>query len=192
MTVEGAFEHRPCATDPTRVCTQQMTPQEPVNWRRHAGFPYAVLGDESLRDYTVSSDVLFTHGGSSAGLIARFSDRGHALRVAYFRGYILALRDTGAWQLLKNDPGEHVTVLRSGRLAARPGFNRWHKLSLTAGGPVLTARIDGRVVGSARDGDRRYGTGIAGVEAGATLAGARWTGTSWPTVQYRNLSVIPR
>jgi hypothetical protein len=192
MTEEGAFEHRPCATDPARVCTQQMTPQAPVYWRRHAGFPYAVIGDESLRDYTVSSDVLFTHAGSSAGILARYSHRGRSLRVAYFRGYILALRDSGTWQLLKNDPRERVTVLRSGRLATRPGLNRWHRLSLTAQGPALTIRIDGRSLGSALDRDRGYASGIAGIEAGATLAGATWTGTSWPAVQYRNLRVTPR
>jgi Glycosyl hydrolase family 59 len=189
MTVEGAFEHRPCATDPARTCTQQMTPRIPVSWRRHAGFPYAVLGDESLRDYTVSSDVLFTQAGASAGVLARFSHRGKSRRVAYFDGYILALRDSGTWQLLKNDQGKGVTVLRSGRLATRPGLNRWHRLSLTAAGPVLTVRIDGRRLGSALD--RAYAGGIAGIEAGATAAGSEWTGTSWPTVQYRDLTVTP-
>jgi hypothetical protein len=192
MTVEGAFEHHPCATDPARTCTQQMTPRAPVNWRPHAGFPYAVIGDESLRDYTVSSDVLFTHAGSSAGVIARFSHRGRALRVAYFRGYILALRDSGTWQLLKNDPDKGVTVLRSGRLATRAGLNRWHRLSLTAKGPVLTIRIDGRRRGSALDRDRGYASGIAGIEAGAAERGGAWTGASWPLVQYRHLSIVPR
>jgi hypothetical protein len=30
---------------------------------------------------------------------------------------------------------------------------------------------------------------IAAIEAGATAAGGAWTGTSWPVVQYRGLTV---
>jgi O-glycosyl hydrolase len=187
--MDGAFEHAPCMTRRARTCIQQMAPRAPVAWRRHAGFPYAVIGDGSLRDYTVSSDVRLAHPGSSAGVLARFSHRGRGVRSAHFRGYVLALRATGAWQLLKNDPNAGVSVLRSGRVVRRP---RWRRISLTAEGPVLTARIDGRVVASARDGDRRYASGIAGIEAGATETGGRWTGTSWPAVQYRKLRVIPR
>jgi hypothetical protein len=190
--MDGAFEHRPCLTDRARTCTQQLTPRAPVSWRRHHGFPYAVLGDGSLRDYTVSNDVLLTRAGASAGVLARFSHRGRGLRSSHFRGYVLALRDGGAWQLLKNDPSAGVSVLRSGRAVTRPGRSRWHRLSLTVAGAVVIANIDGRRVGTARDRDRRYRTGIAGIEAGATVAHGAWTGASWPIVQYRNLSVRPR
>ena len=67
----------------------------------------------------------------------------------------------------------------------------WHNLALTVAGTALTARIDGQPVASATDADAHYATGIAGIEAGATEAGGAWTGTSWPVVQYRNLTVTP-
>jgi hypothetical protein len=185
---DGAFEYRPCVTDPARTCIQQMTTQAPVYWKAHRGFPFAVIGDRSLRDYTVSSDVLFTRPGSSAGVLARFSHRGRSHHAAHFRGYILELRDGGAWELLKNDPVAGVSVLRSGTVAP-PRLRTWHKLSLTAHGTLLTVRIDGRRVGSARDRDRRYARGIAGIDAGAVVAGGEWSGKSWPIVQYRDLTV---
>jgi hypothetical protein len=188
--MDGAFEYRRCITGPGR-CIQQLTPRPPIYWKPHRGFPYAVIGDGSLRDYTVASDVLFTGRGSSAGVLARFSRRGRCSGAAHFRGYVLALRDSGAWALLKNHRRGGVSVLRSGTLKRRPGLRRWHNLSLAARGSVLIAGIDGRRVGSARDGDRRYAQGIAGIEAGATVAGGAWTGTSWPVVQYRDLTVTP-
>jgi O-glycosyl hydrolase len=189
--IDGAFEHRPCATDPAATCTQQTAPRPPVYWRSHAGFPYAVLGDESLRDYTVSSDVLFTQPGSSAGVLDRFSDRAANGAASNFRGYILRLGDDGGWQLLKNSASAGVSVLKSGKLAAPAGVGSWHTLSLAVVGTALTARIDGQPVASAADADAHYATGIAGIEAGATQSGGAWTGTSWPVVQYRNLTVTP-
>jgi hypothetical protein len=189
--MDGAFEHRPCVTDPARTCIQQTATQHPVYWKRHNGFPYAVIGDRSLRDYTVSSDVLFTRPGSSAGVLARFSHRGRSSRAAHFRGYIFTLRDSAAWELLKIDPVAGISVLRSGKLKRRPGLLSWHKVSLTARGSVLIARVDRRRVGSVGDGDRRYARGTAGIAAGTRHAGGEWTGTSWPAVQYRGLTIAP-
>jgi hypothetical protein len=189
--MDGAFEHRPCTTDPAATCTQQVVPRPPVYWRSHAGFPYAILGDESLRDYTVSSDVLFTQPGSSAGVLDRFSDRSANGAASNFRAYILKLGDDGAWQLLKNSASVGVSILKAGRVATPAGVGVWHNVSLTVAGTALTARIDGQPVASAGDADAHYATGIAGIEAGATDAGGAWTGTSWPVVRYRNLAVTP-
>jgi len=187
--LDGAFRYQPCATDASSRCTQQMAPQPPVYWRPHAGFPYAVIGDESLRDYTVSCDVLLTETGSSAGVIGRFSSRGGG--ISNFRGYLLALDDDGGWRLIKNSVGAGVTTLASGARPVPAGTGTWHNLALTLSGSRLTAAIDGQQVGAVTDSDANYRSGLAGIEAGATAAGGAWTGTSWPIVQYRRLTVAP-
>jgi hypothetical protein len=190
--MDGTFRYVPCATDTSRLCTQQMTPQPPIYWGAHAGFPHAVIGDESLQtDYTVAADVLFTQHGSSAGVIDRYSSYTGA--ISSFRGYIFALDDGGAWQLLRNSRAVGVSVMGHGTLAVPPGVGTWHRLALTVKGSTQSGSIDGRQVVSASDTDPNYVTGIAGVEAGATLNSAQnaWTGTSWPIVQFRDLTVLP-
>src|SRR5205085_674673 len=71
-------------------------------------------------DYTVSTDVLFTRAGSSAGVLDRFSDQGGG-GIDNFRGYILRLSDDGSWQLLKNSRYVGVSILASGVLAVPVG-----------------------------------------------------------------------
>ena len=186
--MDGAFEYQPCAVNPRQTCTQQMAPQTPVYWFARTGFPYAVLGDPSWIDYTVSADVLFTQAGSSAGVFDRFSDQGGG-GIDNFRGYILKLADDGSWQLLKNSRSVGVSILASGALAAPAGLDHWHNLSLTISGATLMAKIDGVLVATVTDNDPNYTTGIAGIEAGATDVNNAWTGTSWPIVQYRRLTV---
>jgi len=187
--LDGAFRYQPCVTDASSRCAQQMAPQPPVYWRPHAGFPYAVIGDDSLRDYTVSCDVLLTEAGSSAGVIGRFSSRGGA--ISNFRGYMLALDDEGTWRIIKNSISVGVTTLASGAVPAPPGTGTWHNLALTLAGSRLSAAVDGQQVGTVTDKDANYGSGLAGIEAGATAAGGVWTGRSWPIVQYRHLAVTP-
>jgi O-glycosyl hydrolase len=185
--MDGAFEYQPCSDNPAMTCTQQMAPQPPVYWYSRVGFPYAVVGDPSWRDYTVSADVLFTQAGSSAGVLDRFDDQGSA--ISNFRGYILKLGDDGSWQMLKNSRFIGVSVLASGSLSAPAGVRNWHNLSLSIHGTTLTAAIDGNQIATATDNDPNYSKGIAGIEAGAVTANGAWTGTSWPVVQYRRLTV---
>jgi hypothetical protein len=187
--MDGAFEYQPCATDATATCTQQMAPQPPVYWYARTGFPYAVLGDPSWHDYTVSADVLITQTGSSAGVLDRFSNQGSA--VSNFRGYILNLAEDGSWQLLKNSRYMGVSILASGTLSTGSAgvVGQWHNLSLTIHANTLTAVIDAHQVATATDNDPNYTTGIAGIEAGAVQANGAWTGTSWPIVQYRRLTI---
>jgi O-glycosyl hydrolase len=187
--MDGAFRYRPCLGDAASRCTQQMASRPPVYWRLHPGFPYAVIGDQSLRNYTVSVDVLFTRTGSSGGVIGRFSKLGQS--ISNFRGYLITLGDDGIWRLIKNSASVGVTVLASGRLPAPAGVGRWHNVALTVSRSSLTATIDGRRAGAVTDPDANYATGIAGIEAGATAAHGAWTGTSWPIVRYRRLRVIP-
>ena len=163
-----------------------MTPQQPVYWRAHAGFPYAVIGDASWKDYTIGVSVLLTRSGSSAGVIGRFSKRGSD--ISNFRGYILDVTDGGAWQLLKNSRSVGVHVLAQGTAPAL-GTGSWHRLSLRMQGTAISAAIDGHTVGSATDADPNYTIGIGGIEAGGRLVNGAFSGTSRPIVQFRNLSV---
>src|SRR6266536_890947 len=185
---EGAFELIPCRGGVAGDCLQQMTPQRPVYWHSHVGFPYAVVGDGSWRDYTISVSVLFTKSGSSAGVLGRFSNRGS--EVSNFRGCVLDVTDTGAWQLLKNSKSVGVEVLARGNVAAL-GTGTWHNVSVRMQGTAITAAIDGQWVGSATDDDPNYTAGIGGVQAGAQFVNGAFSGTSWPVVQFHNLSVTP-
>jgi hypothetical protein len=185
---DGAFEIAACRGGLPGDCLQQMTPQRPVYWRSHPGFPYAVLGDAAWSDYTVSLKALFTTSGASAGVIGRFSNRGSA--VSNFRGYILDVTDAGAWQLLKNSKSVGVAVLAQGTVAPL-GTNTWHDLSIKLAGTSIGVAIDGDTVGSVTDDDPNYSAGSAGIEAGAQLANGAFSGASWPVVQYRDLSVTP-
>jgi hypothetical protein len=187
--MDGAFQHVPCRDAPTLVCTQQMVPEPPVYWWHSRAFPYGVIGDDSLRDYTVSCEVLFTHTASSGGVVARFSHRQRHANA--FRGYVLDLADTGRWNLLRNTTAPRVSVLASGTLKKPAGVGTWHTVALTVHGRRLTAAIDGRRVGSAVERSVGYGAGIAGIEAGGEAKHGIWTGTSWPVVQYRNLTITP-
>jgi hypothetical protein len=186
--LEGAFELAPCRGGLAGNCLQQMAAQRPVFWGSHVGFPYAVIGDASWRDYTISVNLLFTRSGSSAGVIGRFSDQGSG--VSNFCGYLLDVSDSGAWRLLKNSKSVGVEVLAHGTGAAL-GANTWHSVSIRMVGTAITAAIDGQTVGSATDDDPNYSAGIGGVEAGAQLADGAFTGASWPVVQFSHLSVTP-
>ena len=174
------------------LCRRCPPRRAPSRWRRsprctgyaRAGFPYAVVGDPSWRDYTVSADVLFTQTGSSAGVLDRFSYQGSA--ISNFRGYILKLADDGSWQLLKNSRNVGVSVLASGTLTAPAGVGKLaHTCRSPSSGATLTAAIDASQVATVTDNDPNYTTGIAGIEAGAIDTDGAWTGTSWPIVQYR-------
>jgi hypothetical protein len=185
--MDGAFEYQPCATNAATLCTQQMAPQPPVYWYSRTGFPYAVVGDPSWKDYTVRAAVLFTQAGSSAGVLDRFDYQGGG--IDNFRAYILKLADDGSWQLLRNSRSVGVNVLAAGTLRSPAGVGKWHNLSLAIHGTTLTAVIDSRQIATATDNDPNYTKGIAGIEAGAVDANGAWTGTSWPVVQYRGLTV---
>jgi hypothetical protein len=187
-TMDGAFAHRPCWDAPRQTCIEQLAAQRPLFWHAHTGFPHAVVGDEALRDYTVSTAIRFHDPGASAGVIARFSDRG--ARVSNFRGYILDLDDAGRWRLLRNRRGAGPLTLAAGAVAP-PGLQSWHAVALRVRGRTVTALVDGRAVAALGGQPRAYARGIGGIEAGAATAGSAFTGTAWPVVEYRGLSVAP-
>jgi hypothetical protein len=151
-----------------------MAPQNPIFWNGLSD-PYALLGDLSWTNYTVSSDVLLEQSGT-VDLIGRATAQGNAGGPAGLNAYRLRVSSGGAWSILRQNAGT-TTTLASGTVAAL-GTGRWHTLALGFASGTITARIDGTTVGTAND--FTYGNGQAGY------------GTSvGETAQFDNLSVTP-
>ncbi|MEY9877352.1 hypothetical protein ABH931_006876 [Streptacidiphilus sp. MAP12-33] len=173
--INGAFEGEPCAGGRSGSCVQQLATTAPIAWD-NASDPYAVTGDLSWSDYTVSVDTLLQQSGSAVllgrvGLQKGFSP-------ADVNAYQLQLSDSGAWSLVRNSSGGTLTTLTSGTITA-PGTGTWHTLALTFAGSTITAKIDGTQVGGAVT-DTSYGSGQVGV------------GTSgWIGAQFADLNVTP-
>ena len=139
----------------------QTTAGEPVEWQYpgRSPAPYAIIGRNTWRDYTVSARVVLPASGTEsqppgAALIARFQGFRRSI-VSRFRGYELKVRGNGAWQLVANGPA--TVTLASGSVAATDAYT----LSLTTRGTTISARIDGVLVATATD--RRYRYGPAGL-----------------------------
>ena len=131
---------------------------EPVEWWQQLGrspAPYAIVGQNTWRDYTVSARVILPASGTTssapgATLIARF----HGFRgttVSQFRGYELKIRSNGAWQIVASGPT--VVVLASGSVTAA----RAYTLSLTTRGTTISAQINGVLVAAVTNRMYRYG-----------------------------------
>ncbi|GLZ28633.1 galactosylceramidase [Lentzea sp. NBRC 105346] len=168
----GSFEVVPC-TGRTGKCVRQMAPIKVIPWQQNSATPYALIGDNSLSDYTISSDVLFEQAGS-VSLLGRHGDRDY-WEVGRINAYYFRVSDTGAWALLRGRTNGALDTLASGT-RARLGVGTWHNLSVSFAGSTITARVDGAVVGSAVDGTYRSGPG--GLQVGG-----------WRNVQFDNLAL---
>jgi hypothetical protein len=133
----------------------QTAAGEPVEWQYpgRSPAPYAIIGENTWRDYTVSARVILPASGTGsqgAALIARFEGfRGSA--VSQFRGYDLRVRGNGAWQIVANGPA--ALMLASGSVAPA----RAYALSLTIRGTVISAQINGVLVAAVTNRMYRYG-----------------------------------
>jgi hypothetical protein len=194
---DGSFELKPCVSPPpdgSTTCTEQTTAPRPVLWPYaqdettiQPRYPYAIIGDTWMTNYTVSADVLLTKNNTSAGLIARFDKRAKdSVRdhtsVGMFAGYVFDVTTAGVWKLFKNTPTGQSTV-QSDTIAAL-GTGTWHHLALQVSGTTVTASVDGTQIVSWTDASTSpYSSGLAGIEAGAF-------GNTWADVQYSNLKII--
>ena len=134
---------------------------EPVEWQNpgRSPAPYAIVGQNTWSDYTVSARVILPPSGTAypapgATLIARF----HGFRgsgVSQFKGYELTIRSTGAWQLVASGPAA-VTLAAGSVTAARA-----YTLSLSTQGTTISAKINGVLVGAVTN--RMYRDGPAGL-----------------------------
>jgi hypothetical protein len=152
--IEGSFGY-------VRGELTQTTVGKPVEWQYFGRklCPYAIVGDNTWRNYTVSARVVLPRSktGSSppgAGLIARFQGF-RKTTVGNFRGYELQVSSNGAWQLGVSGPSP--AMLASGRVAARHNYS----MGLTTYNTTISARIDGRRVATVTS--RTYRDGPAGL-----------------------------
>jgi len=129
---------------------------EPVEWQYpgSSAAPYAIVGDNTWRDYTVSARVVLPPSAAlpppGAALIARFQGfRGTT--VSHFRGYELEVSGDGAWQIVANGPAP--VTLASGQVAAA----RAYAMSLTTRGTTISASINGARVATVTNGAYRDG-----------------------------------
>jgi hypothetical protein len=175
MDHQGSFEIADCGGGHTGRCVRQMSEQTPIYWTSGHADPFALLGDLSWRNYTVSSDVLLEKSGY-AQLIARASNYNHE-QPQNLNGYYLRVADSGAWSIGSNDTSGNRRTLASGTISAL-GTGRWHSLALKLEGSSLTATVDGVTVGSTSD--STWVTGQIGYGTGQGVA-----------AQFDNLSITP-
>ncbi len=178
----GSFETANCGGGRSGLCVRQMTPIAPIPWHPHQSPAYALIGDNSLANYTVQSDVMFDRTGGSVALIGRFGDREY-WQVGQINAYYLKVGQAGNWQILRGNKDGAMAVLASGTRAALAA-NTWHTVAFRLDGTTLTAIVDGVTLGSANDGT--YGFGPAGIAVGV---GESTISTRWRTSQFDNLGI---
>src|ERR1700689_1008913 len=136
--MQGAYEVQPCADGRSGQCVQQMAPVKPIEWQDDSD-AYALLGDTSWSNYTVTSDVDIRQPGT-VELYGRANtqDAPQSDQAAY----LFRASNTGAWSIDKSDDGGTIPTLASGTVAAL-GTDAWHTLSLTMQGSTISGAIDG-------------------------------------------------
>ncbi|MEV4624042.1 ricin-type beta-trefoil lectin domain protein [Asanoa sp. NPDC049573] len=175
MDHQGSFEVVACGGGRVGQCVRQMSEQTPIFWTSGHAEPFALLGDVTWRNYTVSSDVMLEKSGY-VQLVGRATTYNHE-GPQNLNAYYLRVADNGAWSIRSNNTSGNQRTLASGTTTAL-GTGRWHNLSLTLNGNALTAAIDGTTVGSVSD-----SAWVAGQIGYATGQGV--------TAQSDNLSITP-
>jgi hypothetical protein len=161
---------------------RQMAPVAPIPWHPHQSPAYALIGDNSLSNYTVATDVMFEQSGGSVAVLGRFGDRDY-WQVGQIDAYYLKVGQAGNWSILRGDTGGAMATLASGtRAALNP--NTWHNVALRLDGSALTAVVDGVTLGSATD--STYRRGPAGIAVGVAENNIA---TRWRTPQFDNLAI---
>ncbi|MFJ4675783.1 ricin-type beta-trefoil lectin domain protein [Kitasatospora sp. NPDC088783] len=170
--MQGSFEVQPC-TGRSGQCVQQMAPVKPIEWQDDSD-SYALIGDTTWANYTVSSDV-YLRGAGTTELIGRANTQQRPQ--SHMNAYYLRIRDTGQWWIEKmyTDGSNHT--LATGTTTAL-GTGKWHNLSLTFQDATISAKLDGAQFGSVTD------NSFASGQAGLGIQGYR-------TDQFDNLSITP-
>ncbi len=175
--MEGDFQSQPCEGK-TGNCIMQVLPETPSIFFYTPGTPWAMLGDQSWTNYTVSMDALIEQAGT-VFLAGRVTSPGYTNAGSnlpnHFNGYVIQINNSGAWSLFSNSTSSSPTTLASGYVAA-PGLNAWVPLSLTFNGSTVSASINGNQVASVSNSNYSAGQVGLGVEG-------------WQTAQYSNLSI---
>ena len=152
----GGFETSRCAGGRKGICLSQVTPAEPISWKKTANRPFTIVGDLDWSDYRVSIDILLEQPGA-VDLIGRLTGMSGADTP---NSYVLRVSDSGAWSVLKTNMKVEEAVLASGKVSPL-GVGVWHGLSLEFQGGALAARIDGVTLQTVSDAS--YSKGMAGL-----------------------------
>ncbi len=171
--MQGSFEARPCADGRQGQCVRQVAPVKPIEWQGDSD-AFALIGDPTWSNYTVSADVDLRQAGT-AELLGRAETQ--ARPQSRQSVYKFRVSDSGAWSIVKNYSSGSATTLIRGTVAA-PGTGSRHRLALAFQGTEITAALDGRTLGSVSDGSFRSG------QVGIGVVG-------YQTDEFDNLSIIP-
>jgi len=170
--MQGSYETVRCA-DRSSMCLRQMAPVKPIEWQDDSD-AFALIGDTTWRDYTVSSDVYWDQPGTIE-LIGRAGRQSRPQ--SHQEGYFLRVDDGGSWSIVRSAIDATLTTLASGQTTA-PGTHRWHRLALAMSGTTLTAVLDGKPLGTVDD--PTYAAGNAGIGV-----------VGYQTDQFDNLRITP-
>ena len=152
----GAFETTRCDGGRGGICLSQLSPQEPIVWKRTAGRPFTMLGNLEWTDYTISTDILFEQP-TSVDLIGRLSGMGDNDTP---NSYVLRVSDAGSWSIIRTAVKGNDVVLASG-LGDALGIRDWHHLSLSFSGGTISALLDGKPLKAISD--TAYTKGMVGL-----------------------------
>lgn len=171
---DGAFEVLPC-TGRSGKCLYQVITERPIPWGPLPD-PWTLAGNETWTDYTIRADVRIGDSGS-AMVLGRIDSadvfRSHEARLP--SGYALRLHRNGDWELLSSTYRQVTRTLAQGHL--RAAADQWHHLELRFAGPLITASLDGKTLGEARDSSHTHG--MFGI------------GSEWNRAQFDNVAVTP-
>jgi hypothetical protein len=171
--MQGSFEVQNCAGGRAGRCVQQMAPVKPIEWQDDSD-SYALIGDTTWSNYTVSADAYLSAAGTTE-LLGRAGTQQRPQ--SHMNAYYLRIRDTGQWWIEKmyTDGSNHT--LATGTTTAL-GTGKWHNLSLQFQGSQITAKVDGNQIGSVADSSFQTG------QAGLGIQGYR-------PDQFDNLTITP-
>jgi len=169
--MQGSFEIEPCHG--TGQCVQQMAPIRPINWQDDSD-AFALLGDPTWSNYTVSVDVYLAQAGT-VELYGRANTQ--ARPQSHQNAYLFRVSNTGAWSIARSNTSGNITTLASGNTTAL-GTGSWHTISLTMQDSTLTGSVGGTTVGSVND--STYTAGQVGIGV-----------VGYQTDQFDNLTITP-
>jgi hypothetical protein len=169
---DGAFEVHECVQRAGR-CLEQVIADKPIRWDPLPD-PWTLAGDVNWKDYAIAVDVLLPSAGSVT-LMGRI-DSADAFRddqALWPSGYVLEVKNDGAWRLMASEYKTATRVLASGSTGAFS--SHWHRAELKFQEDRITAVIDAHDLAVVRDSSHRQG--MFGI------------GTGWNHAQFDNLSV---
>jgi len=156
-------------------CLKQVVATPPREWQGTFSKrePYSIFGDPAWVNVKAEASVLLPEGATAyLSIRGNLHDRDRDVPAT---GYQTLLQADGSWVFRKVVFGD-ITPLAQGKLDNFQSKD-WHRLSVSAFGEYLEARIDGKLLAQAQDADLAFGQAALGC--------------SYHAVSFRDLSVLP-